>query len=108
MRVVDGRMPQLVNNAVTHPATANLTLPFPVGAHLSTPIVLKYGRVYGTLCCFSFGANDSLTQRDLRHLQLTAQLMATKIDMQIKRNEHNDDSARWGLEPKQSTFTRLL
>jgi hypothetical protein len=24
-----------------------------VGAHLSTPIVLASGKVYGTLCCFS-------------------------------------------------------
>ena len=54
--------------------------PFRVGAHLSTPIVLNDGRVYGTLCCFSHAANPSLTQQDLRKLELSAKLTAQKID----------------------------
>ncbi|MFM9880820.1 MAG: GAF domain-containing protein [Burkholderiaceae bacterium] len=93
LRVVEGRIQHRVNNAMTHPATADLAAaqPFPIGAHLSTPIVLKFGRVYGTLCCFSFGANESLNQRDLKHLQFTAKLIASKIDMQIKREERNAD-----------------
>lgn len=107
MRVVDGRMPSLVNNAMTHPATADLKLSFPVGAHLSTPIVLKYGRVYGTLCCFSFGANESLNQRDLKNLRYTAQLLATKIDMQISRQQKAADTSRWGLEPVAPDLKRM-
>ncbi|MGY8904009.1 MAG: GAF domain-containing protein [Burkholderiales bacterium] len=107
IRVVDGRMPQLVNNAATHPATADLKLSFPVGAHLSTPIVLKYGRIYGTLCCFSFGANESLNQRDLKNLQYTAQLMAAKIDMQLSRQQKAADASRWGLEPIQPDLKRM-
>jgi GAF domain-containing protein len=98
--VVDGRLPRLVNNVPTHPSFPALPpTPFPVGAHLSTPIVLDDGRVYGTLCCFSFAPNESLTQRDLRKLELSAQLTAKKL------NEHRakvaeKNAANWQLEPK--------
>lgn len=80
-RVIDGRLPQLVHDV---PALANFhelpATPFRVGAHLSTPIVLNDGRVYGTLCCFSHAANPSLTRQDLRKLELSAKLTAQKID----------------------------
>ena len=68
-RVVDGRLPELLHDACLHPEA--LTLPatraLPVGAHLSVPIRLKNGRVFGTLCCFSSRADHSLTARGGRH-----------------------------------------
>lgn len=83
-QVVDGRMPQYIHNAATHPASAALAaqLPFPVGTHISTPIVLKGGEVYGTLCAFSFHAVDQSNAADVKKLQFTAQLTAQKIDKQ--------------------------
>lgn len=66
-RVVEGRLPELIPDAclnaeaLTLPATQAL----PVGAHLSVPIRLADGQIYGTLCCFSYTPDPSLTRRDV-------------------------------------------
>ncbi len=83
-RVVDGRLPQYIENAATFPGTAGEVgkYPFPIGTHISAPIVLKGGEVYGTLCAFSFAPLDKPNPADLKKLQYTAQLTAQKIDRQ--------------------------
>lgn len=83
--VVNGRMPRLVPDFGAHersraPGDALPQLPLVLGAHLSVPIVLHDGQVYGTLCCFSHAPNPELSQRDLRKLELTARLIAQKIE----------------------------
>lgn len=81
LRAVDGRLPPMVKDFARDPATAHLPkAPFPIGSYLSVPVVLNDGRVYGTLCCFSFAPNEELTQRDLRKLEMSAQLTARRID----------------------------
>ena len=99
-RVIDGRLPNLVRNLKQEPAFPELPpTDFPIGAHLSTPIVLNDGRVYGTLCCFSFAPNPDLTARDMKKLELSAQLAARKIN--DKLNQATDKAmANWSLEPQ--------
>jgi len=88
-RVVDGRLPQLmpdtarVGAAVALPETAAI----PIGAHLSVPIRLSDGRVFGTLCCFSFAPDPSLGERDLKVIRVFAELLADQInrDMESQR-----------------------
>ncbi|WP_213955560.1 MULTISPECIES: GAF domain-containing protein [unclassified Variovorax] len=100
-RVIDGRLPRMVANAAAHALSADLpATPFPVGAHLSTPIILNDGRVYGTLCCFSYAPNDELTKRDLKKLEMSAQLAARRIDQQNAR-EAEKAMANWSLEPRE-------
>ena len=80
-RVVDGRLPQFISDCNKLPDRARLpAVPFPIGTYLSTPIFLNDGRVYGTLCCFSFSPNELIQQRDLKNLQSVATLVARKID----------------------------
>ncbi|RZL43289.1 MAG: GAF domain-containing protein [Variovorax sp.] len=80
-RVVDGRMPQLVCDVARLPDAASLPpLPFRVGAHLSTPLVLRSGEIYGTFCCFSVAPNDALTERDLKRLRMASEMTARLID----------------------------
>ena len=81
-RVVDGRLPELVHDVSKLPDVAELPpAPFPVGAHLSTPLVLGDGTIYGTLCCFSFAPNETLTaERDLKRLHMAARLAARLVD----------------------------
>ena len=80
-RVIDGRLPQLVHDVARLPGFGELpATTFPIGAHLSTPIVLRDGAVYGTLCCFSFAPNEALTQRDLGRLRMAARMAAGLID----------------------------
>ncbi|OUM01884.1 GAF domain-containing protein [Variovorax sp. JS1663] len=99
-RVVDGRLPQLIHDVAALPSASELPpTPFPVGAHLSTPIVLDDGRVYGTICCFSFAPNEQLTQRDLKKLEMSAQLTAKKINERRARDP-SKATADWLLAPQ--------
>ena len=110
-RVVDGRMPEMVMDTATHPATAQLPRPFPIGTHLSTPIVMENGDIYGTLCCFSYGVNAKTSERDLQNLRYTAQLTARKIErdqaaekmISTQKTQSRPQPAAvpdWSLEPQ--------
>ena len=85
-RVVDGRLPELIPDAANIPAARELpvTSSLPVGAHLSVPIKLKDGRIYGTFCCFSFAPNQSLNHRDLGMMRVFAELAAEQIDRDLE------------------------
>ncbi|MET0544060.1 MAG: GAF domain-containing protein [Variovorax sp.] len=86
-RVIDGRLPEMVTDVTKLPDFAELpATPFRIGAHLSTPICLADGLVYGTLCCFSFAPDDSLRERDLKRLRMAAELVARLIDSARSRN----------------------
>ena len=100
-RVVDGRLPRYIADAKTDPAVGALLdqLPFPIGTHISTPIVLKNGEIYGTLCSFSFSPHDNPNPDDLRTLEMTAKLAALRLEgrnvMPAPR-----DVPDWDLKPK--------
>lgn len=81
-RVVDGRLPQVIQNAGDLPEARSLpaTKALPVGAHLSVPIRLPCGTVYGTLCCFSREENPALAESDAQALQAIADLIAAGVD----------------------------
>ena len=97
--VLDGRLPRLVHDAATHPAKDQLPpVPFRVGAHLSAPIVLSDGKIYGTLCCFSMAADPSLQETDLQKLECIAKYTAKRIDVQ-RDQEREAESAQWNLQP---------
>ncbi len=79
-RVVEGRMPELVPDAAALVARGELPdTDIPIGAHLSTPVVLPDGRVYGTVCCFSASAQPDLQQSALACLRQCARLLARKV-----------------------------
>lgn len=82
LRVVDGRIPQLIPDTGAFPVLATIpeTALLPIGAHLSVPITLSDGRVYGTFCCFSLRPNLSLSERDLQMMRAFAELLAYQID----------------------------
>lgn len=101
LRVVDGRLPGLIADAAALPATLDVPpVPFRVGGHLSTPIVLSTGRIYGTLCCFSTAPSPQLRERDLTTLRHCAQLVARKLEL-TDRTGAPVPPAEWSLEPKQ-------
>lgn len=82
-RVVEGRMPELVTDARELVARGELfDSGIPVGAHLSTPVILPDGRVYGTVCCFSADAKPDLQQSALACLRQCARLVARKVDVE--------------------------
>ena len=72
MRVVEGSIPQLIPDTAAVPALECIpeTQRVPIGSHLSVPIQLRDGRVYGTFCCFSLASNLSLGERDAESASL--------------------------------------
>lgn len=81
-RVADGRLPELMRDAKQNPVAAALpiTHALPVGAHLSVPIRLSDGGVYGTFCCFSYAPDPDLRERDLSMLRVFADVAAKLIE----------------------------
>ena len=97
-RVVEGRVPELVHDLSAMPRDQVPELPFPIGAHLSTPIVLADKRIYGTLCCFSAAPRPELVQADLDKLRMCAVLVARKVELSAARGL-KEPPADWKLEP---------
>jgi hypothetical protein len=52
----------------------------PAGCYLSAPVVLASGVVYGTLYSFCFSSDPAIEARDLRKLEMAAQLAARLVD----------------------------
>lgn len=76
-RVVEGRLPEKIIDAAPYVKSGQAPDPgFAIGTHLSTPVRLPGGRVYGTLCCFSRGVQP---EADIERLRYTASLLAAKL-----------------------------
>ena len=86
-KVVDGHLPELIPNTAAVPAAMEIgtTHDLPIGAHLSVPLRLSDGRIYGTFCCFSFKPDPSLNERDLRVLRAFADLVAHQIEGEVEQ-----------------------
>jgi len=81
-KIVRGELPELIPDTSVVPAAMALpaTRALPIGAHLSVPLKLSDGAVYGTLCCFSRQPNLSLGARDLRLIRALGEVVAARID----------------------------
>lgn len=88
-RVLEGRLPEIIRDARQEPAALELavTLELPVGAHLSVPIRLRDGSVYGTLCCFSRQPDATLNERDLAMMRVFADFAARQLERQRARHQ---------------------
>lgn len=83
-----GRLPELIRNPADHPFSEQLaaTRALPVGAHLSVPLRLRDGTIYGTFCCFSRKPDRSLNQRDLSVMRAFADLAGEQIQLELDRD----------------------
>ena len=95
-RVADGRLPELMQDAGQNAEA--LTLPvtkaLPVGAHISVPIRLTDGRLYGTLCCFSSEPDYSLNERDLNVLRAFGAIASELIGLGIEQRMKQEDKRK--------------
>jgi hypothetical protein len=84
LHVVEGRLPRLLRDAgpyVRAKAVPHTALR--IGTHLSTPVVLRNGKVYGTLCCFSADVKADVSPKELGRMRLTAQLLADDLRLNL-------------------------
>lgn len=99
--VSTGKLPEAIPD-LSALAAARPELPalsFKIGEHLSTPVVMKDGRVYGTLCCFSKSPNLQRRQRDLTQLKQCAQLVARMVESGNNSRPMPDTVPDWSLSP---------
>lgn len=109
-RVVDGRLPELMADARENAVAAALpvTHVLPVGAHLSVPIRLADGSIYGTFCCFSYTPDHTLDQRDLNMMRVFADVTAKLIDTEQKAARRRQMLEAGILEVLQHDFLRMV
>lgn len=81
LRVVDGRLPELIHDARQNAEALSIaaTRLLPVGAHISAPIRLHDGEVFGTFCCFSRQPDSTLDERDLAVVRLFAEFVGNTV-----------------------------
>lgn len=91
-RVIDGRLPRFIADASVHYARGDVEPPpFPIGTHLSVPIVLGDGEIFGTLCAFSFERQPGVSEMDLALLHAMARLIAVGEDRRREANRAQGD-----------------
>lgn len=84
-RIVDGRLPEIIPDTRDNAEAKALVVTerLGIGSYIGTPIKLKDGVVYGTLCCFSSQPHASLDQRDLGVMRLVADMVAVFLEKDL-------------------------
>ncbi len=84
--ILEGRLPEIIPDAAREPVAAAMpiTTAVPIGAHMSVPIRLSDGRLYGMFCCLSSRPDPTLNPRDLQMMRVFADLTAFEIDKELK------------------------
>jgi EAL domain-containing protein (putative c-di-GMP-specific phosphodiesterase class I) len=87
--ILEGRLPQLIPDTSAEPVAMALpiTQAVPVGKHMSVPIRMTDGSVYGMFCCLGFKADPSLHERDLQMMKVFADLTAFEISRDHEANK---------------------
>jgi len=80
--VANGTLPELMQDASKNIIAAGLadTHGIPIGAYLSVPINLSDSKLFGTFCCFSRTADETLNKRDLALMHAFAELAGKAIE----------------------------
>jgi len=81
-RVVERTAPSLVPDTAEEPRMLDLGAAEALGSYAGVPVTLSDGRVYGSLCCASRGANRDLDEKDEAYLELLAQSLGALFEGQ--------------------------
>jgi EAL domain-containing protein (putative c-di-GMP-specific phosphodiesterase class I) len=82
VRVLDGRLPNVITDAHANPATRDLpvTAELGIGSYIGVPIRHRDGRVRGMLCCTSDTTRPDLGDRDVAVLEMLAGMLGALAD----------------------------
>lgn len=88
--IVEGHLPELMTNTAEFPVALSLdvTRALQIGAYIGVPITLSDGRIYGSFCCYSHEADDSLRQRDVATIRIFADFVAQQIEAQVDAHQN--------------------
>ncbi len=79
--ILEGRLPELIPDTAAVPLASAMpiTAAVPIGAHVSVPLRLPDGGLYGMFCCLGPAADPSLNRRDLAMMRTLADLAGQEI-----------------------------
>jgi EAL domain-containing protein (putative c-di-GMP-specific phosphodiesterase class I) len=94
-RVIDGRLPELIIDPKDFPAAMELeaTRTVPVGSHLSVPIRLRNGEIFGTFCCFSHTTNPALGPADIDKMHVFAHMVSAELEVILQNRARQSETA---------------
>lgn len=86
-RVVNGSLPRLVPDAGMDERVRDLagTRQLRIGTYVGVPILLGDGRVYGTLCCISHEPDPSIQERDVKLIEILADIIGEQLALEEGR-----------------------
>ena len=89
MRMLDGRISNVVNDSAAEPQVRDLatTRDMRIGAYIGVPINLSDGRNFGAFCCLSHEAEPDLDERDIRFMKVLAGLIADQLEAEEAERE---------------------
>ena len=84
--ILEGRLPHLIADTSKEPVAMALPITHatPIGSHMSVPIRMPDGGVYGMFCCVGTKPDCSLHERDLQMMRVFADLAAFEISRDLK------------------------
>lgn len=90
--ILEGRLPELIPDTSAQPLAVSMpiTAAVPIGAHVSVPIRLPDGALYGMFCCLGPAADPSLNPRDLGMMRTLADLAAAEIARERQEEESRE------------------
>lgn len=96
LKVVRGELPECIPDTSKLEAALEIpqTTSIPIGSHLSVPVRLKDGSIYGTLCCFSYLPNPALGEREMRLLHAFAEVVGLRMDERSASQRARESAAR--------------
>lgn len=88
-RILDGRLPNLIDDASTFPGTRELPITgaLSIRAYAGAPVCFSDGEVYGTFCCFSTEEGKDFDEKDLAMLLLFAEFTGKQIERAQRKHE---------------------
>ena len=83
--IAEEKLPKIIPDTSKNEITKALavTKVLNIGSYIGVPIYLSDDSLYGTLCCFSEQADESLTNKDLSILTLFAKFAARNIEKEL-------------------------
>jgi len=95
--ILAGRLPELIADTADVPLAMAMpiTHAVPIGTHVSVPLRMSDGEIYGMFCCLGPFADKSLNNRDLGMMRAFADITAYEIEKQRDAGRvHREKEAR--------------
>ena len=91
--ILKGRLPELMPDTGSEPLAAAMpiTSAVPIGAHVSVPVRLQNGDIYGMFCCLGPHSDQTLNERDLNVVRCFADMAASEIDRRRELQASQND-----------------